>query len=117
MKFKENYYNRPGKPVGDYNGGKSLVQKAGYRPNHMEIRQLILSGERHAAYRCSHDYNEDNHDINISEMDEFEKIDYAKQMASESRQLLIDRQKKAEAEAAVSRKIDETADPAEADAR
>lgn len=115
MKFKGNYENRPTPPVGDYNGGKTFVQKAGYRPNHMEIRQLILSGERHAAYRCSLEFNENIHDINISEMDDFERIDYGKRMAAESKAAYTSKAK-AEAEAAASRKIDEAADEAEAEA-
>lgn len=115
MEFKDNYNKKPKPSVGEYNSGKVLVQKAGYRPNHVEIRQLILSGERHAAYRCSQEYKEDIHDINISEMDDFERIDYSKRVASE-RKAEFDQKKKAEAEAAASRKIDEAAKPGEAEA-
>lgn len=88
MKFKNNFTNRPEPFEGEYNSGKSKVQAAGYRPNHMEITNLILSGERFARHRMNAKPLSEHEErfveeeiVNTEGMDDFDKIDKARREA------------------------------------
>lgn len=89
MKFKTNYSNRPEKSPGEYNSGEYKVMAAGYRPNHVEVANLLMSGERLARYR-NNTFVENSENSEYfqhfvatenRQMDDFDKIDYARREA------------------------------------
>lgn len=93
MKFKTNYVNRPEPSAGEFNSGETRVQRAGYRPNHVEIANLIMSGERFARHRINADSMSENFERQTEEMvlstegmDDFDKIDFARREAYKSAQ-------------------------------
>lgn len=88
MKFKTNYANRPEPFEGEFNSGEKKVQQAGYRPNHVEIANLIMSGERFARHRINADPMSENIEretedmvLRTEGMDDFDKIDFARREA------------------------------------
>lgn len=93
MKFRTNYGNRPEPFKGEYNSGETKVQRAGYRPNHVEIANLIMSGERFARHRINADSMSENIEretedmiLRTEGMDDFDKIDFARREAFKSAQ-------------------------------
>lgn len=90
MKFKTNYSNRPVKSPGEFNSGEYKVMASGYRPNHVEVANLLMSGERLARYRNSSSSVENSENSEYfmhfvatenRHMDDFDKIDYARREA------------------------------------